>query len=48
VDANRVVASGFFEPVEEANVVTAVFCIVTSIVVDVDEFNLINKDIGWT
>jgi hypothetical protein len=40
VNANRVVTSGLFEPIKEANIVAAVTSKVSSIVVYVDEFNL--------
>jgi hypothetical protein len=40
VDANRVVATSLFEPVEKFDIVATIGGIVASIVVDVDEFRL--------
>jgi hypothetical protein len=39
VDTNRVATAGLFEPIEDANIVTAVASKVAGIMVDIDKFN---------
>jgi hypothetical protein len=42
VDANGIIATGFFEPVKQLDIVAAITSIFASIVVDVNELNAIN------
>ena len=43
VNMNRIIASGFFKPVEKLNIVAAIGSIGTSIMIDVNKFNTINN-----